>query len=157
MADLKHYGIIGMRWGHRKGRGPVPVGKGIGGAAREVGGLLKDAALDDISKARSLGRKVASAVRAQSPSVRASEDHKIAQMLKKKRVSELSNDEIRKITTRLQLEKQLKDITAADKARGGRFIKGLLSSKFANEMIGSLIKGAAEAARRRRAEQGMGE
>lgn len=147
MANLKHYGVLGMRWGKRKGGRSVTVGKGVGGAVREIGGLVKDAAKDDLSKLKKFGRAVSKAVsydKSMRPrsSKKNSEDHEIAQMLKKKKVNELSNDEIRKLTTRLQLEKQMKDITAADRAKSGRFLKGILSSKFGQQLIASLIKRA---------------
>lgn len=145
MKDLMHYGVLGMRWGQRKGGRTVNVGRGIGGAVREVGGLLKDAAKDDLMKAKKIGRAVVKAVsydKSMRPrtSNKNSADHDLAQMLKKKKVNELSNDEIRKLTTRLQLEKQMKDITAADRAKSGRFLKGILSSPFGQKLIASLIK-----------------
>lgn len=135
MADLRHYGVLGMRWGKRKGGGSVTVGPGAKGAIKEVGGLVKDAVKDDISKVRAIGKAL-------TPKPRnVSEDHKLAQILKKKHVSELSNDDIRKITTRLQLEKQLKDISAAERKKGRSYLKGILSSKFGQTLVASLIKG----------------
>lgn len=156
MADLQHYGVRGMKWGVRKGGRSVTVGPGVRGAVKEIGGLIKDATKDDIARTIALANKIASAIRSKSPSVRSSEDHKTAHTLKKKPINELSNDEIRKITTRLQLEKQLKDISAADKARGRQFLKGILSNKFTNDLIASAIKGAAAAARKRREERDLG-
>lgn len=145
MAEIKHYGVLGMRWGKRKGGRSVSVGPGVRGAVKEIGGLVKDAAKDDLGKLRKVGRAVSKAVsydKSMRPrsSKRNSEDHELAQVLKKKKVNEMSNDEIRKLTTRLQLEKQLKDITAADRAKSGRFLKGILSSKFGQQLISSLLR-----------------
>lgn len=155
MAEIRHYGIPGMKWGRRKGGRTVPVGPGVRGAIKEVGGLVKDAVSDDIGRIASIGRGIAKAMQA-SRDARYSSDHKAVAGLRKKKVSALSNDEIKKITTRLQLEKQLKDLSKEDKSRGRSFLKGILSNKFANDMISAAIKGAAAAARKRREERDLG-
>jgi hypothetical protein len=117
--NLKHYGVLGMRWGHRKAGGArtVSVGRGPLGAIKEVAGLSKDAIKDDINKIRSIGAKKPTIVHPDSAMVKT---------LQKKKVDELSNDEIRKITTRLQLEKQLKDLTPKKVNRGNKFVGTLL-------------------------------
>jgi len=56
----------------------------------------------------------------------ASSEHAKAREIKKKHVSELSNDELKTVITRLGLEKQYKDINAASTSKGGRFISSLL-------------------------------
>ena len=77
MADLQHFGVLGMHWGiHR--RGP------------------------------------------------AAPEHTRAKELKKKHVSELSNEELKTAITRLSLEKQFKDITTAQAGRGSAILKGIL-------------------------------
>lgn len=78
--ELKHYGILGMRWGRRKGGST------------------------------------------------SSADHSTAKGLKKKRLSELSNDELKKLTTRMQLEKQYKDLKSASSPTSAakKFIANLL-------------------------------
>lgn len=78
MADLKHFGILGMKWGIRR-RGP------------------------------------------------ASREHTEAREIRKKHVSELSNDEIRKAVSRMQLEKQFNDLSSASTKRGGGILRGILS------------------------------
>lgn len=45
---------------------------------------------------------------------RESDDHKTVSGLRKKKVNEMSNDELKKLTTRLQLEKQYKELTKID-------------------------------------------
>lgn len=66
MTKLKHFGILGMKWGRRKSRS--------------------------------------------SGSDMDSEDHKTSRSIQKKKISEMSNEELKKLTSRLQLEKQLKDL-----------------------------------------------
>lgn len=90
MADLKHVGVLGMKWGvHR--RGPD------------------------------------------------SADHTTAHTLKKKRVAELSNDEIKKITSRLQLEKQLKELNPKTVSFGQKLV-GSLIGKFGPAILRSFVK-----------------
>ena len=123
MKGLKHYGIPGMRWGVRKANGgsTVTVGKGVRGAVREVGGLVKDALRDDISKVKSFASNL-------RKSAEPSQDYAKSRQLKKKPVSKLSNAELKTVITRLQLEKQLKDLDRASVGRG----KGLVSKFLAN-------------------------
>lgn len=57
-----------------------------------------------------------------------SEDHKTVKSLRSKKVSEMSNDELKKLTSRLQLEKQLKDLSASDVGIGQKFVQEVLSN-----------------------------
>jgi len=91
MRDLKHVGILGMKWGIRK-RGP------------------------------------------------ASADHTESRTLKKKRTEELSNEEIRKVVTRLGLESQLKNLSPKGQNKGLAFVGKILSSKIGQSLINNLIK-----------------
>lgn len=59
---------------------------------------------------------------------RQSEDHKTVAGLRKKKVREMSNDELKKLTTRLQLEKQLKDLTKSDPSFSQKFITDVLGN-----------------------------
>ena len=86
MNDIKHVGILGMRWGRRKGSGSA-------GSAPKV-----------------------------------SADHTKAGGLKKKRLSELSNEELKTLTNRLQLEKQYKDLTKQDLSFGQKFVGDVLQN-----------------------------
>lgn len=62
--ELKHVGILGMKWGKRKAEGSGP-----------------------------------------------SPDHLQARTLQKKKLAEMTNDEIKKVSNRIQLERTYKDLT----------------------------------------------
>jgi hypothetical protein len=76
MANLQHFGVLGMHWGIRR-RQPHS---------------------DSASVAP----------------------------LKKKHVSELSNDDLKKAINRMQLEKQFKDLSSASTSKGSSILRGLL-------------------------------
>jgi hypothetical protein len=121
MADLQHYGVLGMRWGKRKGGQSVKVGPGIRGAVKELGGLYKDAVKDDIDRFKSFASRL-------RKTVEPSPDFARSRQLKKKPIAKLSNEELKTIITRLQLEKQLKDLDAGSRNKG----KGILSKMLLN-------------------------
>lgn len=87
---LLHYGVLGMKWGVRKQR--PSSGKSKGSSRLKKGA-------DKVKSVLSKRKKKASA-KNQNESV------------KKKKVSEMTDDELRKVISRLQLEKQYKDLTS---------------------------------------------
>jgi len=93
---LKHFGIPGMRWGHR-------------------------------------GKK---------PS-RISEDAARKNQLKKKRVSEMSNAELKALNERLQLERQYKDLSSKDISAGRKFVQDILKD-VGKEIVKESVKGIAK-------------
>lgn len=135
MAEVKHYGVPGMRWGKRKGGGSVSVAPGVRGALKEVGGLVKDAVKDDISKVRSALQKRADA---KKPSA----DFLKTKDLRKKPVQKLSNDELKAVINRLQLEKQFKDLNGTNVKQGNRFVSGMIQ-KFGAMAINAFARQAA--------------
>jgi hypothetical protein len=78
-VDLKHVGILGMKWGRRSGA-----------------------------------------------STTSSSDHKSANVLKKKKLKDMSNDELKKLTARLSLEKQFKDLSKKDPSSAKKFVTEVL-------------------------------
>lgn len=70
----------------------------------------------------------------------ASSDHTEVGSLRKKKPQELTNAEIKKVVTRLQLEKQLSDLNPKKQNNGLKFVGSLLSSKFGQSLIKNLIK-----------------
>lgn len=57
-----------------------------------------------------------------------SEDHKISRAIKSKKVSEMTNDELKRLTNRLQLERQLKDLESKNVSTGRKFVSEALST-----------------------------
>lgn len=117
MNELKHYGVLGMRWGKRRAGGnhSVSVGTGVRGALKEVGGLVKDAHTDNVVRTKALLNKF-------KPTPPHADSTKVAQ-LRKKPISKLSNEELKTAITRMQLEKQFKELNPKTVNRG----KGILA------------------------------
>ena len=86
---LYHYGVLGMRWGRRKGS----TSSGTTG-----------------SKRRS----------------KKSEDYVRAKALKKKRLSQLSNAELKELNNRMQLESQYKNLKKQNISTGKKFVKDVI-------------------------------
>jgi len=86
-GDLKHYGILGMKWGVRKDR--------------------------------SSGRT-------------RSADSRTAKNLRRKRIEEMSNEELKKLNTRLQLERTYKDLTKKNISAGQQFVSNVLKESGKN-------------------------
>lgn len=86
--ELRHYGVLGMRWGRRR-----------------------------------------------TPSAEASNTKTL---LKTKKLEELSNDELKAITTRLQLEKQYKDLTKKNVSAGQKAVQAIVG-KLAGEALNAYL------------------
>ncbi len=71
-----------------------------------------------------------------------SEDHKVARAIKAKKVSEMSNEELKKLTTRLQLEKQLSDLSKNDMTPGRKFVTDVLTTHAKLEATAFLAMGS---------------
>jgi len=72
-----------------------------------------------------------------------SEDSRSAKSLRKKKLSEMSNDELRKLNTRLQLERQYKDLTKKDTSKAQKFVSDVLRESGKN-LASKYVKDAGE-------------
>jgi hypothetical protein len=90
------------------------------------------------------------------PKHKVSEDHIVSRALKAKHVSEMSNADLKAFTTRLQLEKQYKDLTKQEVSGGRKVITEILGNaaketaktyvtKYMNKAVEELLKKAAQA------------
>jgi hypothetical protein len=70
-----------------------------------------------------------------------SEDHRKKVSLKKKRISDMSNAELRELTTRLQLEKQYRDLNQTEKSAGRKFAEDILK-EVGKELVKNALKAA---------------
>ena len=75
------------------------------------------------------------------PSGPPSEDYSKKQQLQKKHVSEMTNAELKDLTTRLQLESQYSTLSKKKASAGREFITGILKD-VGKEMIKDAIKGS---------------
>lgn len=73
-----------------------------------------------------------------------SEDHKRAQSLKGKKISEMSNSELRDLTQRLQLERQYKDLKKSEISEGQKLVTGILKD-IGRDMLKEAIRSGVKA------------
>jgi hypothetical protein len=84
IESLYHVGILGMKWGRKKGK---------------------------IKK-----------------TIPTSQEHKTKEILKKKKLSEMTNAELKTLNERLQLERSYKDLRKSQSSVGKKFVMDLLGS-----------------------------
>lgn len=156
---LKHFGVLGMHWGVRRARG---VGRGI---TRKRQNMYDEAALKKINKGGhvSIGltkkrqtayderdkKNLEKAINEYKKNNKAkpdivSEDHKKKVELKKKKLSEMSNSELRTLNERMQLERQYKDLNSRDISAGRKFTQDLLKD-VGRELLKDELKEGAKA------------
>jgi len=111
---IKHYGILGMHWGVTTGGKSGGRGGGRNGFRRGGG--------------RS-GSKT-------------SEDYRNAAALRGKKKNELTTEELKVLTGRLQLEKKFSELTKRDLSVGEKFVGGMIVS-FGAQTTGALVALAA--------------
>lgn len=125
-GELYHYGVLGMKWGRRKARGHAGPGRYVtakrqlAGDKRDLNALNKGGHLSyGITKKRQerfdkrdraalekrIAKNEASLVKKEAVDTR-SDDAKTAAKIKKKKVSEMSNQELRTINERTRLEQE---------------------------------------------------
>lgn len=121
---LIHYGVLGMKWGVRTG-GSGKSGGRSGGKRGSVGSRLS------AHYRRSVDQKYG----------KASADSAAASKLKGRSLRSLSNDELKILTTRMQLERQYKSLKTQDISAGQKWVTDLLLSS-GKEVAKGYVTGA---------------
>lgn len=115
-AELQHFGIPGMKWGRRRFQNPD--------GTRTSAGKKRDAAN---------GRN-------EPERPKRSDDHNISRQAKKKGLSGLSNDELKKLNERLKLEKDFENLTAEKVEKAESWVKNSVKSA-AGQAVTEFTKG----------------
>jgi hypothetical protein len=104
-ATISHYGVLGMKWGRRKGAQAVTVKATPGRRVRAKGGKRQEASEDAITTAVS------------------------RQKARKSTTDALSNKELQALVTRMNLEQQYSKLSgqSAKVAAGKQIVQVLLS------------------------------
>lgn len=105
--ELSHFGVVGMKWGVRKGRG------GILSRFKKRRKKQEDTKPDDKQNA---------------PKKKPGEEHAEKLKLQRKKVSEMTNAELKLVNERMQLEKQYKQLSKEEVGKGKQFVIDVLTN-----------------------------
>jgi uncharacterized protein YlaI len=143
---LAHYGVLGMRWGKRKGGSKGPTGM-----HKKVVDAFLGTKSGSQYKLHKSAKKESAEVEGKAPSKNKKlpdhADHITKKKLKNKPIRTMSNDEIKTLTTRLQLEKTLKDLTKPEVSKGKKVVTDLLmgvAKQTASAYIGKAVTAGIE-------------
>ena len=112
--ELYHYGVKGMKWGVR--RTPAQLGHKTSSTKKKKTGVIAKTA----KKISSDHKKKEKAKAKAKASIKKNNE------IKKKNVSEMSDEELRKAVQRLQLEKQYRDLNPRTVSAGEKFAKSVM-------------------------------
>lgn len=125
--ELYHYGVKGMKWGIR--RTPAQLGHNVSKKARKVGASVS-------STLKKAGKATATAVKnhREASKQRKAEKQAIKERknLKKKPLSEMSDDELRRTVQRLQLEQQYANLQPKKSSMGKKFVNDFIINPASN-------------------------
>lgn len=134
---LAHYGVLGMRWGHRNAHTQMLTAKRQldmdkrklrqldSGKHLSVGFGKKRQAAYDARDREYLKKNIEKNEERLRPS-KLSEDHVKKTTTQKKRLEEMSNKELQELNNRLQLERNYKSLKNDDVAPGKKFVNDVV-------------------------------
>jgi hypothetical protein len=127
--SIYHYGILGMRWGRRRGSAPT-----VSSSSKK-----KSSDSDDTDEVKNIPTKelkdITSRLQLEKqykdltpPKPGKKTDYEKSVELKGKGYKNLSTKELKDLTTRLQLEQQYKNLVPNDYQKGMNFVKGVTAA-----------------------------
>lgn len=129
---LEHAGVLGMKWGRRKNKSSNRLTPNSPTAGKKFQKFVK--------KAKSKWKKRSEErARLKAEADKPNDSVEVKTLLNNKRLSQLSNVEIKKINERLQLERSFKDLTKKEMSAGKKFVIDVLTTQ-AKEFANSYVK-----------------
>ena len=147
---LAHYGVPGMKWGHRKAAGdswlreagkitvstykhPILTKKANRESIRTEGTktkLRRKFGYQNTKELKDVNDRINAKVAERAPITRYSKnpsaDHVNSREIKRKPISEMSNKELRELNERLQLERNYASLAKRDFSSGSKFVDDVL-------------------------------
>lgn len=119
--ELYHYGVLGMKWGQRR-RGYISTGQSMRNARKAYKSASinkRKAAKESIARDKAYNKNLKNS--------RISKDSRHVTKLRKKPVNELSNQELKDINKRLEMETKYKDLSSK-KNIGKNIVQGVIAT-----------------------------
>lgn len=130
-GELYHYGILGMKWGQHKSKKYAKKAKIARESADEWDEIAEAEMSRGKTKAANKSKKYATKDRAdadkyekRSKELDSSDDSKTARNIKKKRVDQMSNSELKKLNERMNLEQNYRKLNPSVVSKGAKIIAG---------------------------------
>lgn len=118
--ELYHYGVKGMKWGIR--RTPAQLGHDVSKRAKKAGSAIG-------STLKKAGSSTISAIKSRQAAKKNSKELK---KIRKKPLSEMSDDELRKTIQRMQLEQQYANLQPKKVSAGKKFVNDFVLQPASN-------------------------
>lgn len=122
--ELRHYGVLGMKWGVRRDK------------------LLRKMRLRKARKKREAAKKKEEAKAARQEKAANAVTKSAAKKSQRELISEMSDEQIRKAIDRIRMEKELAELISTPKAKSGASKAGGVLAKAGSELLISASKKA---------------
>lgn len=135
--SLKHYGILGMKWGVRRGNR----------RSNFISLLKKRRKPNDDKEGKERRYYDEAEPETKRVNPRPGEEHSQMKRIMRKSMSEMTNNELRIVNERLQLESQYRSLTTVETKKGKSVIKEIVGSsakKTASQLVSKAMMQQAE-------------